>query len=314
MLLFCGWPRARRGAEWLLERTEYRPKWAIICGTGLGGLADELQDAQAFTYADIPHFPQTTVAGHAGRLVFGTLAGVDVVLMQGRAHYYEGYSYEAVTRPVRIFKSLGVEAMVVTNAAGAVQAGGELRVGDIMMIVDHVNMAGLAGKSPLVGPNDERLGGRFVDMSDAYCPRLRAAASMAAEGAGVPLRRGVFAYVGGPTFETPAEVRLLKVLGADAVAMSSVPEVTVARHVGISCLGFSMISNICLETHHPEILHGDELSGEKPPMAEHLDVLKNVQEYAVPNLKKVLRQLFTAQLQGEVVGARRNGEAATSAK
>lgn len=218
-----------------------------------------------------------------------------VVLMQGRAHYYEGYSYEEVTRPVRIFKQMGVESMVVTNAAGAVRAGaGDLRVGDVMMIVDHVNLANLAGKNPLVGPNDERLGTRFVDMSDAYNPRLRTAAAAAALHVGVDLKRGVFAYVGGPTFETPAEVRLLNILGADSVAMSSVPEVTVARHVGIECLGFSMISNLCLETHRPEILQ-EELAGDKPAGAEHLDVLKNVQEYAVPNLKKLLRRFFEVE-------------------
>ncbi|CAM5096115.1 unnamed protein product [Natator depressus] len=230
-------------AEWLLDHTKHRPSLAIICGSGLGGLADLVKDPVVFNYTDIPNFPQSTVAGHAGKLVFGMLAGVSCVVMKGRFHMYEGYPLWKVTFPVRIFRLLGAGTLIVTNAAGGLNRG--YQVGDIMVIRDHINMPGLAGTNPLSGPCDERFGPRFPAMSDSYDEQLRGLALAVGRelGYGPSLHEGVYCTVGGPNYETIAECRFLQQLGADAVGMSTVPEVLVARHCGLRVFGFSLITN-----------------------------------------------------------------------
>ncbi|KAL4630324.1 purine nucleoside phosphorylase-like [Arapaima gigas] len=230
-------------ANWLLERTEHRPKIAIICGSGLGGLADQLAERSVFPYTEIPRFPQSTVEGHDGQLVFGKLNGKSCVCMQGRFHMYEGYSAAKVTYPVRVFRLLGVEILIVTNAAGGLNP--TFNVGDIMLIKDHINMPGFAGMNPLCGQNDERFGLRFQCMSNAYDQDLLSLAQKTAQAHGYTafLQKGVYCMLAGPTYETVAEGRLLQTLGADAVGMSTVPEVVVAHHCGLRILGFSLITN-----------------------------------------------------------------------
>ncbi|KAM9718387.1 purine nucleoside phosphorylase 5a [Menidia menidia] len=230
-------------ADWLLAQTDVRPLVGIVCGSGLGGLADMLKDQVAFNYRDIPNFPQSTVHGHAGRLVFGTLKGRPCVCMQGRFHLYEGYSIQKITLPMRIFKLLGVETVMLTNAAGGLNQ--DFKVGDVMVIRDHLNMPGFAGNNPLVGPNDERFGVRFPCMSDAYDRDLQQLALDVGQELGYAdfLREGVYCVLGGPSFETIAECRMLSKLGADAVGMSTAHEVIVARHCGMRVFALSLITN-----------------------------------------------------------------------
>ncbi|XP_077372586.1 purine nucleoside phosphorylase 6 [Festucalex cinctus] len=239
----CRYDDCKETADWLLARTKQRPKVAIICGSGLGGLADLVEDKIVFPYKDIPRFPTSTVEGHAGQLVFGKLQDRECVCMQGRFHYYEGYSLHTVTYPVRVFFLLGVETLIVTNAAGGLN--GNYNVGDVMVIKDHINLPGFCGQSPLVGCNDDRFGVRFLCMSDAYDRNLRALAIQTAheQKCGSFLREGVYCMVCGPTYETIAECNLLQKLGADAVGMSTVPEVVAARHCGMRVLGLSLITN-----------------------------------------------------------------------
>ncbi|XP_068164941.1 purine nucleoside phosphorylase 5a [Antennarius striatus] len=230
-------------SDWLLAQTDVRPKVGIVCGSGLGGLADILKDQVVFNYKDIPNFPQSTVQGHAGRLVFGTLKGRPCVCMQGRFHLYEGYPVQKITLPIRIFKLLGVETVILTNAAGGLNQ--DFKVGDIMIMKDHLNMPGFAGNNPLAGPNDERFGVRFPCMSDAYDRELQQLATDVGQELGFSdfLKEGVYCVLGGPSFETIAECRMLHRLGADAVGMSTVHEVIVARHCGMRVFALSLITN-----------------------------------------------------------------------
>ncbi|KAM8900133.1 purine nucleoside phosphorylase 5a isoform 1-T1 [Spinachia spinachia] len=230
-------------ADWLLAQTDVRPAVGIVCGSGLGGLADMLKDPVAFSYKDIPNFPQSTVHGHAGRLVFGTLKERPCVCMQGRFHLYEGYPVQKVTLPIRIFKLLGVETVMLTNAAGGLNR--DFKVGDVMIIKDHLNMPGFAGINPLSGPNDERFGVRFPCMSDAYDRALQQMAMHVGQelGYGDFLKQGVYCVLGGPSFETIAESLMLRRLGADAVGMSTAHEVIVARHCGMRVFALSLITN-----------------------------------------------------------------------
>jgi len=222
-------------------RTQYRPKIGLILGSGLSGLADALEAADVIPYADIPHWPASTVVGHGGRLVIGQLQGQTVVVQQGRAHFYEGYTQAQVVFPVRVMHALGIQTLIVTNAAGGINRS--YTPGDLMLIRDHLNFVGMAGFSPLRGPNDDRIGPRFPDMTQAYDPALRQLAQAAAAAQGLVLHEGVYAYIAGPSFETPAELRFLHAAGADSVGMSTVPEVIVARHAGIRVLGISSITN-----------------------------------------------------------------------
>lgn len=228
-------------ALFLEYRARMQPILAIICGSGLGGLADLIEDKTVIPYEDIPRFPRSTVPGHAGKLVFGVLWGVKCVCMQGRFHLYEGYTVQQVTYPVRVFALMGCKTLIVTNAAGGLNNSYE--VGDVMIIKDHINMPGFAGQNPLCGPNDERFGVRFPCMSDAYDRDLREYIRNMAGRCNPRMHEGVYCMLAGPSFETVAECRLLQTLGADAVGMSTVPEVLVARHCGMRVLGLSLITN-----------------------------------------------------------------------
>lgn len=218
-----------------------QPRVGMILGSGLGSLAEVVEVAVVIPYGEIPFWPVATVEGHQGRLVIGSLEGQEVLVMQGRSHFYEGYSMSRIGFPVRVMQQLGLEILVVTNAAGAVNP--DFEPGDVMLITDHLNLLGMAGESPLYGPNLERFGPRFPDMGRAYDRELSSFARQAANDNGITLQEGVYVCLAGPSFETPADLRFLKSIGVDAVGMSTVPEVTVARHGGMRALGLSTISN-----------------------------------------------------------------------
>ncbi|XP_055337556.1 purine nucleoside phosphorylase-like [Paramacrobiotus metropolitanus] len=231
-------------ANSLREKTRHRPRIAIICGSGLGGLGDLIEERDVVEYENIPYFPVSTVPGHVGRLIFGKLSGVAVVCMQGRFHFYEGWKMREVTMPVRVFKLLGVHTLIVTNAAGSVNPS--YKVGDLMIIKDHINFPGLSGNNALMGPNDERWGARFQPLNTAYDTKLRKVVKEIASNIGLRdhTHQGVYAMLSGPTFETPAEARAMRVLGADCCGMSTAPETIVARHCGLRVLGISLITNL----------------------------------------------------------------------
>jgi purine-nucleoside phosphorylase len=228
-------------AAYVRGRTRQEPRIGLILGSGLNPLAESAADADVIPYAEIPHFPRPTVEGHVGQLVVGRLAGAVVSIMQGRVHFYEGYTMHQVVFPIRVMQVMGIQTLIVTNAAGGLNPA--FRAGELMLISDHINLIGMAGNSPLYGPNDPSLGPRFPDMSQAYDPELRGIAREVARSEGIPMHEGVYAGLAGPSFETPADIRFLRTIGADAVGMSTVPEVTVARHGGIRVLGVSGISN-----------------------------------------------------------------------
>lgn len=223
------------------ERISQKPRVGIILGSGLGSLAESVRNAVIIPYPEIPHWPVSTVVGHSGRLVIGELEGQNVLVMQGRVHYYEGYTMQQVTFPVRVMQRLGIEILIVTNAAGAINP--DFVPGDVMLITDNLNLVGMAGLNPLIGPNLEVFGPRFPDMSQAYDRQLCELARQVARRANLLLREGVYVGLSGPSFESPADLRFLRLAGADAVGMSTVPEVIVARHGGTRVLGFSGISN-----------------------------------------------------------------------
>ena len=248
------------------SRVQEKPRIGIILGSGLGRLADAVNKASLIPYQELPGWPISTVVGHAGRLVIGELESQLVLVMQGRVHYYEGYSMAQVTMPVRVMQRLGIEILIVTNAAGAIHP--DFLPGDVMLITDHLNLAGMAGLNPLIGPNLDEFGPRFPDMSRAYDRELSALARKAAAQGGVPLHEGVYVGLSGPSFETPADLRFLRMAGADAVGMSTVPEVTVARHGGTRVLGFSGISNKAnldgnTVTSHEEVLEAGQVLAPK---------------------------------------------------
>ncbi|HEX5840529.1 MAG TPA: purine-nucleoside phosphorylase [Anaerolineales bacterium] len=230
-----------QAADAVRERTAYKPRVAFILGSGLNGLADAVQKPDIIPFGDLPHMPVSTVHGHMGRLVIGELEGQVVYVMQGRVHFYEGYTMGQVTLPVRIMQRLGIEMLLVTNAAGGVNP--EFDPGDVMLITDNLNLIGMTGINPLFGPNLDELGPRFPDMSQAYDRELMDKARKAASAENMALREGVYCALSGPSFEGPADLRFLRLAGADAVGMSTVPEVIVARHGGMRVLGLSGISN-----------------------------------------------------------------------
>jgi purine-nucleoside phosphorylase len=232
--------RIEETAAFLKARTTIRPETGIILGTGLGGLTRELETDAVIEYEEIPHFPVSTVESHRGRLILGTLSGRKVVVMQGRFHYYEGYSMEQVTFPVRVMKALGVGTLLISNAAGGMNPG--FAKGDLMVITDHIN---LIGDNPLIGLNDDVLGPRFPDMSEPYSTKLISLAEAVALRSGIRIQKGVFVAVAGPNLETRAEYRFLRFIGADAVGMSTVPECIVAVHAGMKVLGISIITDEC---------------------------------------------------------------------
>jgi purine-nucleoside phosphorylase len=230
---------AERAAKFILSKTKLRPKIALVLGSGLGAFADDLAGAIKIPYAKIPGFPRSTAIGHAGRLVIGNVGGVAVAAMQGRVHFYEGYSAKEVVFPMRVLGRLGIRAAILTNAAGGINL--EFKQGALVILRDHIN---LQCSNPLIGPNDERFGPRFPDMTQAYWKSYREAALAEAKRLGIEVHEGVYAALTGPSYETPAEIRYLRTIGADLVGMSTVPEVIVARHMGIRLLGISCVTNM----------------------------------------------------------------------
>lgn len=231
--------KIQEAASYMNNKLKSAPKLGLVLGSGLGILAEEIENPVVISYKDIPHFPESTVTGHKGQFVSGTLEGVEVIAMQGRFHYYEGYSLEQVTFPIRVMKELGVHSLVVTNAAGGINR--EYEPGDLMLITDHINNMGV---NPLIGENHESLGVRFPDMSEAYDKEYIAFAEKCAAEMNLNVKKGVYAANTGPAYETPAEIKMLEVIGADAVGMSTVPEVIVAKHAKMRVLGISCISNM----------------------------------------------------------------------
>ncbi|MEX0686439.1 MAG: purine-nucleoside phosphorylase [Balneolales bacterium] len=232
--------KREQALAYIQRQTDYRPEYLIILGTGLGRLAEQLQVEASISYADIPHFPTSTVESHAGRLLFGILGGKRIVAMQGRFHFYEGYTMQQIAFPVRVLQANGAHTLMVSNACGGMNPN--FRRGDVMLISDHIN---LLGDNPLVGPNDEELGPRFPDMSEPYSNDLIKLAIQAASDHGIKLQEGVYASVPGPMLETKSEYRYLRNIGADAVGMSTIPEVISAVHMGMKVLGISVITDEC---------------------------------------------------------------------
>ncbi len=269
--------RAREAAEVVRRRSGQvgRPDAAVILGSGLGALADAVSPEVVIPYDEIPHFPLTAVEGHAGRLVVGRLDGRSVVVMQGRAHYYEGHAMAVVVHPVRMLHALGARTLIITNAAGGLNP--QFRAGDLMLITDHINFM---GTNPLIGPNEETLGPRFPDMSAPYDAALIAVAEAAAAETGIDVRRGVYVGVSGPSFETPAELRMMARFGADAVGMSTVHEVITARHAGMRVLGISAIT--------------DMATGEAVAPVTHQEVIataRRLEPYFVRLVRAIIRSL-----------------------
>jgi purine-nucleoside phosphorylase len=268
---FHNMKQIERAADSIQKKIRTQPRVALVLGSGLGTLAEEVQKAASIPYQEIPEWPKTTVVGHEGQLVIGELDNISVVVMQGRAHYYEGYSIAEVTFPIRVFQQLGIEMLFVTNAAGAINPA--FLPGDVMMITDHITLMAMAGQNPLRGPNLSNFGERFPDMSQSYDLELMGYARNAAKNAKIKLREGVYICLAGPSFETPADLRFLRTIGADAVGMSTVPEVIVARHGGMRVLGLSGVSNKA------------NLDGKS--ITTHEEVLKSG-EVIVPKLKTIL--------------------------
>jgi purine-nucleoside phosphorylase len=257
--------------EYLKTKSNIEPSVGIILGTGLGGLAHEIEVETTISYKDIPHFPVSTVETHEGKLLFGTLAGKPVMAMQGRFHYYEGYSMKQITFPVRVMSKLGVKTLLISNACGGMNP--DFRRGDIMLIDDHIN---LLGDNPLIGPNLDEFGPRFPDMSEPYSKKLKELALQAAAEEGIVLHKGVFVSVSGPNLETKAEYKFLRIIGADGVGMSTVPENIVAVHCGMQVLGLSVITDECF----PETLQPVDL-----------DEIIEAAKKAEPKLTKVMKHV-----------------------
>jgi len=265
--------KIKRTVEFLNANTALRPKVGIILGTGLGGLVNEIEIKDTISYADIPHFPLSTVEGHKGRLIFGTIGDVPVMAMQGRFHYYEGYSMKKVTYPVRVMKQFGVDTLIVSNASGGMNP--DFEIGTIMVISDHINML---GHNPLIGKNYPELGPRFPDMSETYDKDLIEKALGIGERLNIKLARGVYLGTTGPTLETPAEYRMFRVLGGDAVGMSTVPEVIVARHMNMRCFGISIITDLGVPGKIVEISHEE---------------IQQVAAAAEPRMTRIIRELVS---------------------
>lgn len=261
-------------AAFIANRTPLQPKIALILGSGLGPLADSIENPTRIPYHEIPKFPTSSVQGHAGRLVIGHLEGQAVMVMQGRTHFYEGIDPRLIEFPIRVMQVMGVQTLIVTNAAGGINQN--YRMGDLMLIRDHIGLAALAGHNPLMGPNDDSFGPRFTPMTRIYEKHLRQLALKVAAEEGITLHQGVYCSVSGPMFESPAEIRMIRSWGADAVGMSTVPEVMVAKHGGMEVLGISSITNMCID---------DE---ESDAILNHEEVLE-VGMTIVPNLTRLLR-------------------------
>jgi purine-nucleoside phosphorylase len=265
-----------QAVEFIRGKTKFVPQIGIILGTGLGSLVEGIKVETEISYRDLPHFPVSTVESHAGFLIFGVLSGKNIVAMQGRFHYYEGYDLKQVTFPVRVMKALGINTLVVSNACGGLNP--LYKAGDIMVISDHIN---LLGSNPLFGPNDESLGPRFPDMCRCYDPKLVALAESVALNLGIKLQKGVYVAVAGPNLETAAEYRFLRFIGADVVGMSTVPEVIVARHQGMRVLGFSLVTDMGL----PDALKPTNMTEILATAAKSEPLLKCIMTQVIEEMK-----------------------------
>ena len=278
--------KAGAAAQFLFSQTVVRPRIGLVLGSGLGGFGDELSDATQIPYTNIPFFPRSTAVGHAGQMVIGNAAGVPVAVMQGRVHLYEGYSAHEVTFPMRVLDCMNIRAVVLTNAAGGIRL--EYKQGALVVLTDHIN---LQGHNPLVGPNDERFGPRFPDMTQAYSKPYREIALAAAKKAGKTLHQGVYAGLLGPSYETPAEIRYLRAIGADLVGMSTVLEVIAARHMGMKVLAISCVTNMAAGIldqviNHEEVLEtGKRVTGDFIALLRVVlpEMAKDVEESLVPH-------------------------------
>jgi len=273
--------QANAAADLIRSRTTLRPEIALVLGSGLGAFAESVQEPTAIPFAEIPGFPQSTAIGHSGRLIIGTIAGIPVAVMQGRVHPYEGYSAQQVAFPVRVLGRLGIRKLILTNAAGGIRS--DLHVGQLVLISDHINFMGI---NPAIGSNDDRFGLRFFDMSDAYSSRLRQLAQAAAKAEGSALAEGVYIAVLGPSFETPAEIRAFRTLGADLVGMSTVLETIAARHMGIEVLGLSCVTNMAAG-----------IQGKPLDQYETLEVGRRVEAKFTSLLTRLIPQLASEQNQ-----------------
>jgi len=263
--------RAEEAAQFILARTALRPRIALVLGSGLGGFADELENSARIPYAEIPHFPRSTAVGHAGTLVIGSTNGIAVVAMQGRVHLYEGYSAQQVAFPMRVFGRMGVRAVVLTNAAGGINT--TYGRGALVVIRDHMN---LQGQNPLVGPDDERFGPRFPDMTDCYNPVFRKFVLEEGERLNGDIYEGIYAAMLGPSYETPAEIQYLRTIGADLVGMSTVPEVIAARHMGLEVLAISCVTNMAAGMSGEKISHDEVLETGQRVRGKFLTLLRAV--------------------------------------
>ncbi|GGB74977.1 purine nucleoside phosphorylase [Flavobacterium suaedae] len=266
------WDKVQQTVEYIKTKTQFTPEYGVVLGSGLGGFADDITVEHSLPYSEIPNFPVSTVEGHKGALLFGTIGTKKVVAMQGRFHFYEGYDMKQVTFPIRVMKYLGVEKLIVSNASGGVNPN--YIVGDIVLISDHINMM---PEHPLRGKNDERFGPRFVNMSQPYSKAMIAKAKTLAENSNIEVKDGVYLSLQGPTFETLAEYRMVKALGGDCVGMSTVPEVIVARHMDMECFGVSVITDIGNEDNIDEV--------------NHEEVLQAAQK-AEPKVRNLIKQLI----------------------
>jgi purine-nucleoside phosphorylase len=263
--------RAGEAAEFIRGKIKSQPKIVLVLGSGLGGFADALANAVVIPYSQIPHFPATSAEGHAGNLVVGNVGDVTVAAMQGRVHFYEGHSLQRVTFPMRVFFRLGIKAALLTNAAGGISS--QLKPGCLVVLKDHIN---LQGGNPLIGPNDNRFGERFFDMSDAYAPEFRRMALEEGRRQDIAIFEGVYAAVSGPSYETPAEIRYLRTIGADTVGMSTVPEVIVARHCGMKVLAISCVTNMAAGISQRPITHAEVLEIGEQVRGQFVGLLKSL--------------------------------------
>ena len=271
--------RAETAAKFIQKKTRLRPKIALVLGSGLGAFADEFAQATKIPYSKIPHYPRSTAIGHAGQLVIGTVEGVEVVGMQGRVHFYEGYSAKELAFPIRVFARMGVKAVILTNAAGGVKR--EFIEGRLVVISDHINLLGV---NPLAGPNEDKFGERFPDMTVAYDKKFRELTLAEGRLLGINLGEGVYAAVAGPSYETPAEVRYLRSIGADLVGMSTVPEVIAARHSGLRVLGISCVTNPAAGVLGRPLDHNDVLETAERVKGQFTGLLRAV----IPDLELAL--------------------------
>ena len=263
--------RSQRAAKYILSKSKLRPKIAIVLGSGLGAFANELSNATRIPYEKIPGFPKPTADGHAGQLVIGKANQVPVVIMQGRVHFYEGYSIKEVVYPMRVLRQLGIQSAILTNAAGAINV--RFKPGDLVVIRDHISLHSV---NPLVGPNDDRFGTRFPDMSEAYFKPYREIALAAGKELGMDLKEGVYVALTGPSFETPAEIRYLRTIGADMVGMSTVPEVIAARHMGVRVLGISCMTNMAAGILDQPLTHAEVMETGERVKTQFVALLRKV--------------------------------------